>query len=312
MATFLHAVASVAIVLLLAAMGYFCGERRWMGPESKAFVSKYLIDLAIPALAIYSLSTNLSRELLAQSGRVLIVPFVSSILLFALSFALGRLLRLPRRRLGVFMVMCALSNAIFIGYPMCYELFGDSGVPYVMLYYTVNTVFTQVFGVALIRRTGEAEARLSWRDALVSLAKTPPIFGVMIGFLLIGLDAKLPSFLLSTLHYVGNTVTPLALLLTGYIIHEIGLRRLRVGRDMALVLLFRFLLSPGLSLLLSHCVGLSGLPCSVLAAEAAMPVVSLSVVAAAEYGADEEFAAEGAALSTLACFVAIPALMLIL
>ena len=33
---------------------------------------------------------------------------------------------------------------------------------------------------------------------------------------------------------------------------------------------------------------------------------------AAEYGADEEFAAQGAALSTIACFVVIPVLMLIL
>ena len=41
-------------------------------------------------------------------------------------------------------------------------------------------------------------------------------------------------------------------------------------------------------------------------------VVTQTVVAAAEYGADEEFAAQGAALSTIACFVVIPVLMLIL
>ena len=37
-----------------------------------------------------------------------------------------------------------------------------------------------------------------------------------------------------------------------------------------------------------------------------------TVVAAAEYGADEDFAVQGAALSTIACFVVIPVLMLIL
>ena len=37
-----------------------------------------------------------------------------------------------------------------------------------------------------------------------------------------------------------------------------------------------------------------------------------TVVAAADYGADEEFAAQGAALSTLASFVVIPVLMLML
>ena len=43
-----------------------------------------------------------------------------------------------------------------------------------------------------------------------------------------------------------------------------------------------------------------------------MPVVTQTVVAAAEYGADEQLAAQGAAISTLACFVVTPVLMLLL
>ena len=49
-----------------------------------------------------------------------------------------------------------------------------------------------------------------------------------------------------------------------------------------------------------------------LLVETAMTVVTQTVVAAADYGADEEFAAQGAALSTLASFVVIPVLMLML
>ncbi len=43
-----------------------------------------------------------------------------------------------------------------------------------------------------------------------------------------------------------------------------------------------------------------------------MPVMTQTVVAASQYGADEHLAAEGAAVSTLASFLVIPALMLIL
>ena len=104
----------------------------------------------------------------------------------------------------------------------------------------------------------------------------------------------------------------LALLLTGYIIYEIGLKNLRLDRDLALVMLFRFLLVPGVSFALCELFSVAGLGRSVLLVETAMPVVTQTVVAAADYGADERFAAQGAALSTLACFVVIPALMLIL
>lgn len=39
------------------------------------------------------------------------------------------------------MMMCSVSNAIFVGLAMCTELFGDTCTPYVMLYYLINTSF---------------------------------------------------------------------------------------------------------------------------------------------------------------------------
>ena len=111
---------------------------------------------------------------------------------------------------------------------------------------------------------------------------------------------------------MNNLVTPLALLLTGYIIHDIGLKNVRLDRDLGISMIFRFLLAPALSVALCRAFGVTGLAHDVLIVETAMPVVTQTVVAAAEYGADEEFAAQGAALSTIACFVVIPVLMLIL
>ena len=78
------------------------------------------------------------------------------------------------------------------------------------------------------------------------------------------------------------------------------------------MLLFRFIAAPAVCALFCASFGVTGLARSVYIVEAAMPVVTQTVVAAAEYGADEEFAAQGAALSTVACFVVIPVLMLIL
>lgn len=312
MASFLHAIASVVIILILTAVGYFCAAQRWMGPEVKAFLSRFLIRLAVPCMCVYSLRSNLTRAILDRSGPVLLVPFFTSALLFLLSFGIGRLFAIPRRRLGVFMFMCSVSNAVFVGFPMCSELFGEAATPYVMLYYLVNTSFTQIVGLSLVRWSGDKGARHSWREVLVRFIKTPPVIGVFIGFGLILLDVQLPSFLMSCLRYINGTVTPLALLLTGYIIHEIGLSHLRIDRDTGVMLLFRFLLSPALSVLLGGLLGVGGLAGNVLAVESAMPVVTQSVVASAEYGADEQFAAQGAAISTLACFIVIPVLMLLL
>ena len=310
MSSFLHAVSSVAIILLLTLTGYFCAARGWMGKPAKAFISKFLMTLAIPCMCVYGLTNNLTHELLASSLEFLLVPFVCAVVSFLLSWALGRLLKLPRSRLGVFMMMCSLSNAIFIGLPMCTELFGEICTPYVMLYYLVNTSFVQLVGLSLVRWSGESGG--FDRRAITRFFKTPTVLSVFLGIALVLSGIRLPSLVMSYCRYMNNLVTPLALLLTGCIIREIGLKNLRIDRAQGVMLAFRFVLSPALALALCALFGISGLARSVLAVEMAMPVVTQTVVAASEYGADEQFAAQGAALSTLACFIVIPALMLLL
>lgn len=311
MDAFLHAVSSVTMILLLTATGYFCAGRGWMGPQVKAFISKFLMTLAIPCMCIYGLTNNLSHDLLAESGSFLLVPLLSTAAAFLLSFAAGKLLKLPRRRLGVFIMMCSVSNAIFIGLAMCTELFGEVCTPYVMLYYLVNTSFVQLVGISLIRWSagqGGGSAGKAFRKFIT----TPAVLSVFLAVALVLFDVQLPSLIKNYCKYLNNLVTPLALVLTGYIIYDIGLKNLRFDRAQGAVLFFRFLLAPATALALCAAFGVTGLARDVLAVESAMPVVTQTVVAAAEYGADEQFAAQGAALSTLCCFVVIPVLMVLL
>ena len=297
---FLHAVSSVTIILLLTATGYLCAERGWMGPQAKAFIGKFTLSVAIPCMSVYGLTNNLTRDLLVQSGSFLLVPLLGTVVITILSLLVGRLLKLPRKKLGVFMMMCSVSNAIFVGLAMCTELFGDTCTPYVMLYYLVNTSFVQLLFLSLVRWSGES--RGFDLKMLQKFLTTPAVIAVFVGLALV----------MSYCRYMNNLVTPLALLLAGYIIHDIGLKNVRLDRDLGIAMIFRFLLAPALSVALCRAFGVTGLAHDVLIVETAMPVVTQTVVAAAEYGADEEFAAQGAALSTIACFVVIPVLMLIL
>lgn len=310
MEAFLHAVSSVTIILLLTATGYLCAARGWMGPQAKAFLGKFTLSVAVPCMCIYGLINNLSKELLVQSGSFLLVPLLSTVVLILLSLLIGRLLKLPRKKLGVFMMMCSVSNAIFVGLAMCTELFGEVCTPYVMLYYLVNTSFVQLLFLSLVRWSAGSGG--FDRDQVKKFLTTPAVIAVFVGLALMWFEVELPPLVMSYCRYMNNLVTPLALLLTGYIIHEIGLKNIRLDRDLGIAMVFRFLLAPAFSVALCRAFGVTGLAHDVLVVEMAMPVVTQTVVAAAEYGADEEFAAQGAALSTVACFVVIPVLMLIL
>ena len=307
----LNSFRAVGVVLVLTACGYVFAAFGWIQPDAKRFLSRYLMRFAVPVMCVYSLRTNLTLELLKSSPRLLLVPTVTSFVLYVLTLLIGRAMRLDPKQSSVFAVMGSVSNAMFIGYPMCLELFGETCVPYVMIYFFVNTAFSQLVGVNGIRRAGEQESG-SFREAVVGFLKTPSILGVLVGFLLILLDWTPPQLVMSCMRYVNNAVTPLALVMAGSIIHEIGLKKLRLDRLLCLTMVFRFLLAPAISLALCAVLGVTGLARSVIVVQSAMPVLTQAVVAAAEYGADERLAAQGVAISTLASFAVIPALMLLL
>lgn len=307
---FLHSVSSVTVILLLTATGYFCAVRGWLTPSARSFLNKLIMNIAIPCMCIYGLTTQLERAMLMEYGRYLIVPTCTISLNYLLSFALGKLLRLPKQSLGVFVLMCSMSNTMFVGYAMCHELFGDPSVPYIMLFYLVSTTFTQTVGISVVRWSGGAGAH-SLKKALKFLT-SPAVLAVITGITLVLLDVRLPSLVESYMGYMNRIVSPLAMVLTGGILHDIGLRNLRVDGKCGVMLAFRFLFAPTLVLLGCSLMGVEGLARKVFAVEAAMPVLSIAPVLASEYGADEQFAARGAAISTLCSFVVIPVLILIM
>ncbi len=309
--TLFRSLNAVGVVLLLTVCGYVLAALGWIPSEVRRFLSRYLMRFAIPVMCVYSLRSNLTLELLKSFRVMLLVPALCSAVLFVLSDLFGRLLCLSPERRSVFRIMCAVSNAMFIGYSMCMELFGEACVPYVMTYYLVNTSFAQLIGVAGIRRACSRE-KGSVRETVRLFLGTPSIYGVLAGILLIVTDRTPPPLFMSCARYINNTVTPLALLLAGSIIHGIGLKKLRVDPVQLSVMAFRFLLAPGLCLALCVIFGVTGLARNVLVVQTAMPVLTQAVVASAEYGGDERMAAQGAALTTLACFAVIPALMLLL
>ena len=118
MLEFLHSVASVLLILLLTALGYGMTALGWLKPEAKSFLSRFLLRIIVPCYCIYGLRTHLTRDAVLAAGAFLAVPLISSLLLIGLSVLAGRLLKLPRRSLGVFIALCSVSNAFFIGYPM--------------------------------------------------------------------------------------------------------------------------------------------------------------------------------------------------
>jgi len=311
MQTFFHSVSAVIVVMMLMSVGFFMGKGGWLKAEHKQLLTRLIIKIALPCMCINGIQKNFTKEMLDDIGALLIVPILSILATMLIAYIVGRRLKLPRNRIGVFIVMASLSNSIFIGAPMCLELFGDASTTYVMCYYLVNTMMFQSLGVAFIEYSGRSEGT-STLTGLKNVVTNPPFIAGVASFLMLLLNIKLPPILMSFTNYLGNIVSPLGLIYTGLVMYEIGFKNLNLKDGMTPMMVLRFIISPALCLLLCHFFGIAGLAANVLVVETAMPTMTQSVIMSAAMGADEEYAAKGAVLSVLACFVVIPLLMVIL
>ncbi|MDO4567701.1 MAG: AEC family transporter [Clostridia bacterium] len=304
--TLLHSLSAVLVVVIMACIGYLFGRKGWMKPEHKGLIVKLIINVGMPALCFHNVFDGMPRTELASAGYLLGIPLAAMAVTMALSLLLAKLLKIEPRRRGGFVVMCSLSNTIFVGLPMCRGLFGDDAIVYVMFFYIINTSLFWTAGNYMLHASGGGEKHVKLKKLL-----SPPLIalGVCIPLFLAGFEP--PQLMLDLSSYLSGIITPLGMLYVGYLLCESGIRNLRVDRGMAAVLAMRFVAAPAVTLLLCKLVGFSGIGMSTFVIESAMPVMTQAVVVAGSANADETYVAQGMSLTTLACFVVTPLLMLL-
>jgi hypothetical protein len=313
MAAFFNAVSAVVVLLLLMMVGYLMGRAGWMTASEKKFLGKFIINVAVPCNCLVGLLNNLDRSMLADAGIMLVAAILGVVVCILLGMGLATLLRLPRNQWGVFAAMVGVSNTLFIGLPLSTQLFGEKCVPYVMIYYLANTIFTQSVILMLVERAGtNGGSGQGLKGFCKAVFNKPPILMVIFATILLVLGLRPPEVIMTFAKYISNSVSSLALIYCGFIVYELGLKNIRFQRGLPTMLVCRLVISPLICVVMCRIFGITGLAHDVFVVESALPVVSQVTVMAGSYGADDKYAATGATLSTLGCFITIPVLMVLL
>ena len=107
MQSFLHSISAVLVIFLLAGTGYLLARAGWLRSDHKPMLSRVTINLGIPCICIHNITGNFTRASLIQAAPMLLAPLTANLLSVALCMLAARLLALPRKRWGVFVVMAA-------------------------------------------------------------------------------------------------------------------------------------------------------------------------------------------------------------
>jgi predicted permease len=303
---FFHAVEGIITIIIIIGIGYALSMKGWLDGAASRFIPQVVTYVSLPAMMLWNLTSTFDREQLLSLLYGLVVPFASMFLALALGLISARVFRISPRRRGVFVTVFFCSNTIFIGVPVNLALFGESSLPYVLLYFFANTCFFWTAGNYLISRDGAAsDVRFLSQDTLRHVF-SPPFLGFLFAVSLVLSGIRLPLFVMDTSKYLAQMTTPLSLLFIGFVMYGVDLRKIRPDRDLLIVMLGRFVISPLAVLLAVSFFPVPKLMREVFLIQSALPAMTQVTIIAKLHGADAEYAALLTAITTLAAAILIP------
>ena len=137
---------------------------------------------------------------------------------------------------------------------------------------------------------------------------TPAAIASVVGFGFFLGGIVLPAPLASAATILGDTTTPLSMLLIGAIVSRMDFRKAVGGLRLYVTALYRLAVFPLALFGLLRALGLKGLLLTLPVVLAAMPVAANSAILAEAYGGDAETASSLVLVSTLLSLVTITAL----
>lgn len=313
---FFTSIESVITIVILIAVGYFLQKYKWFGPDFSKGISKLVVKVGLPCGIFTGILANLTVGNLGSLGIGLIFPFGTVIISYIIAFILMKVFRIRANRRGIFLNAVANANTIFVGMPLNIALFGEASIPYYLVCYISNTISTWVIGIIIMSATDPQKdpnkKSFNWKKVI-----TPPLVGFILGLIFLVFSIPVPSFITSALNYLGDFVTPLALIYIGIMLYNAGLKNMRLDRDSILSLIGRFVICPIIIIVLIMIgTGTFGLTMSDIEknsfiVQSATPMLAVLPILAAEYHGDVEFATNITTISTVLFIVVVPVLMLI-
>ena len=307
---FLTAVESVLSIVLIIALGFYLRNKGWFADSFAGNISKLIMNIALPASIFVSVLTYLTRDKLMALSDGLIYGALSIVFGYFIAWLMVKVLKVRRGRRGVFINTIVNANTIFIGLPLNIALFGEASMPYFLVYYVLNTVSTWAFGAFLIANDSTEpqpahRQQFNWKKLLPA-----PLLGFLVALVFLLADIPVPSFIHSTLGYVGSIVTPLSLLYIGITLADAGLKSIRFDKDTTAALLGKFVLAPVIMVVLvaagHHILPLPSLEAKTLIVQSSVSALAVLPILANEAKGDVRFATNVVTTSTILFMIVVP------
>ena len=217
-----------------------------------------------------------------------------SVLVGALAYLFGKSLKIERHLLASLVVASMFVNSGNYGLAATKFAFGDAALARALVCFVCGTVVVYTLGI-LIASMGKFSAIQALRHLLL----VPAFYGLVAATIVRQTHWQVPLFLDRSVSMLGDASIPLMLVILGLQISE---AKTWPRNRLALIGMAAFLqvvLTPLLSLLVAHWMGLTGVTRQAAVLQASMPAAVATTVLAVQYDLDSVLVSGTVVLTTI-------------
>lgn len=297
----------ILVLFLILLVGFAVYRLKVIDDQGISALSKVVMEVTLPAMIIISMNYDFSREIMWESGKILLLSLALFLISGLFAFLVTKFMQVDRRSLSVYQFMLIFPNIGFMGYPVIDAIFGKLGVFYTSIFNLSFSLVVWTLGVWLFRRDEGESMNFHWRILL-----TPGIASTFLGFLIFLFSIKLPYPIYRTLELMGGVTTPMSMLVVGALMARSPIKTLWNNPKVYLMSAIRLLVIPLIVLALMHFSGFAAMTLGVTVVLLGMPGAANTAIFAERYGGDADLASRCVFLSTLFSVVTIPMMVWIL
>lgn len=290
----------ILVLFIVLFTGLIIRKRNIIDDHSNKKISSLVVNVTAPILIIGGMIQQN-----ALNGReffgMLAVSVLSYVFLFALTIVIPKVIKVPRKDLGIYKFMIMFSNVGFMGFPVVSAVFGEGAIFYAAIFNLPFSLLVYTLGINFISNSEDGGQGFDYKKLI-----NPGVISVVIGLVILGFQLNLPTFLTTSIQMIGGLTTPLSMIVIGASLSGVKVKTLFSNSKLYIYSFIKLVMIPLITLVILKWVGIEGMILGVASILAGMPVAANAVILSNEYGGNDTLASEGVFISTMLSIITIP------
>lgn len=287
------------VLFTFMALGYFLNFKGILPLNTSLALSRLETNVLVPCLVFNTFYKYCTVENISVKWLHIVYGAALTIVSILIAVFLSKLFSKDGYLRKIYTYSFAVANFSFMGNAVVLGIFGEDVLFDYMIFTLPLCLYVYSYGTASLKPDNESKFSIKMFMNPICLAM---LFGAIAG--LVGLP--IPKFLITAISSAGACMSPLAMMLTGFVVANFSIKRLAKVKRIYLASALRLIILPLLFVFVLKLLKTDSSVIMLTLCATAMPLGLNTVVFPAAYGGDTTPGASMALISHLMSIITIP------